>query len=245
MSACGETRLVIAGRKLKHYRTHKNPFKNCSRLQIRLIPSRHKLPATQASVTTQTLRETRYFIGRCSVVLSCWSCWNRARLRLDKCINFTQGDSWTNRALLLADLNALWKLIDWNNFFLQPIKNGQKIILSLRSWNSNCVLFWATAWPFSRLSKTIHLIRQFVVIEIRNLKNNDYSGKKEQKHTLRTTKLWSDIWKWYMKLLGDFFVQFAIKRAWSTSLENGTSSFYWKQKPWVRIYLTDYNKART
>lgn len=141
MSACGETRLVMAGRKLKHYRTHKNPFTSCGGLQIKLRPSSHKLPETQASVTTQTLRKTRYFIGRCSVVLWCWSCWDRAGHRLDKCINFTHGDSWTNRALLLADFNAFWKQIDWNNF-LQPIKNGQKIILSLSSWNSNCVLFW-------------------------------------------------------------------------------------------------------
>lgn len=176
------------------------------------------------SVTTQTLRKTRYFIGRCSVVLLCWSCWNRARLRLDKCINFTQGDSWTNRALLLADFNALWKLIDWNNF-LQPIKNGQKIILSLRSWNSNCVLFWATAWPFSRLSKTSGSLSSLRYGTPRTM-----IIRKKKKN--KNTQTHDDIVKWHTKVIYEiarrFFVQFAMKRD-STSLETGTSSFYWRQ----------------
>lgn len=64
----------------------------------------------------------------------------------------------------------------------------------------------------------------------------------------KNTQTHDEIVKWHMKVIYEiarrFFFQFAMKRA-STSLETGTSSFYWRQKPWVRIYLTDYNKART
>lgn len=101
-----------------------------------------------------------------------------------KWINLKLKDSWTNRALLLADFNVLWKLIRWNNL-LQQTKKWTKNNLEfkfmkfqLRFILRDCV----TLFPLKQN-------RQFVVIEIRNLKNNNYSTKKGTKTHTRTMKL--------------------------------------------------------